>query len=126
MFKIYTDSMSSIHTIPNSHENVEIGFIQLVSTEIDQEPAIQIMNFCVYKPYRNKGYGKYILGFTLEMIKNVKYCMLDDMTDRSNHVYGNIYQQFGFEFEVTPTVMFTEKGILKWKIAGPERIKKMN
>ena len=88
-------------------------------TELD---TIQITNLFVSEDYRGKGYGKKILEQAIGLYPH-HYFTLDDMTDRSNHVYGNIYEQVGFTFVVPPTETFMEDGILKWKISGPERIK---
>jgi len=125
MFHIYLDSISSSH-VCESHvcPSDYIGYIDVMSGD-----TFNINSLFVYEKFRGKGYGKYILEYALEYVKkiypNIEYCMLDDVSDRSNHVYGNIYQQLGFNFVEKPTKTFVEDGILKWKISGPERIKKI-
>ena len=122
-FYIYLDYEHSVHYI--NHSGDLLGYIEIVS----DSNCISINDIFIYESHRGKGYGayiiKYALDYAIKLNPKLEYCILDDMTDRSNYVEGNIYQKLGFEFVEKPTETFIENDILKWKISGPERIKKL-
>jgi len=80
--------------IDNETSNEIVGFIIVIQ---DREDRINLINLLIRKSYQNKGYGSYLLRYTLNKIKemnNIKVIVLN--VNSKNEVAIFLYQKFGF------------------------------
>ncbi|MHA1233821.1 MAG: GNAT family N-acetyltransferase [Promethearchaeota archaeon] len=104
-FKRDSFSKELIHNliIKNSHffkliddeiSNSIIGFIIIIQ---DREERVNIINFLIRKGERKRGYGSFLLKYTLKKIKTIdkiKTIVLN--VSSKNKAAINLYQKFGF------------------------------
>jgi len=80
--------------IDNVTSNKIVGFIIVIQ---DREDRINLINLLIRKQYQNKGYGSYLLKYTLNKIKemnNIEVIVLN--VNSKNEVAIFLYQKFGF------------------------------
>jgi len=80
--------------IDNDISNKIVGFIIVIQ---DREDRINLINLLIKKQYQNKGYGSYLLKYTLNKIKemnNIEVIVLN--VNSKNEVAIFLYQKFGF------------------------------
>ena len=80
--------------IDNETSNKIVGFIIVIQ---DREDRINLINLLIRKQYQNKGYGSYLLKYTLNKIKemnNIEVIVLN--VNSKNEVAIFLYQKFGF------------------------------
>ena len=71
-----------------------VGFIIVIQ---DLEDRLNLINLLISKQYQNKGYGSYLLQYTLNKIKemnNIEVIVLN--VNSKNEVAIWLYQKFGF------------------------------
>lgn len=71
-----------------------VGFIIVIQ---DLEDRLNLINLLISKQYQNKGYGSYLLHYTLNKIKemnNIEVIVLN--VNSKNKVAIWLYQKFGF------------------------------
>ena len=81
--------------IDNETSNKIVGFIIVIQ---DREDRINLINLLIRKSYQNKGYGSYLLKYTLNKIKemnNIEVIVLN--VNSKNKVAIWLYQKFGFQ-----------------------------
>ncbi|MFX1364659.1 MAG: GNAT family N-acetyltransferase [Promethearchaeota archaeon] len=78
-----------------------IGFIIVIK---DREESVSIINFLIDPKYQNKGYGSYLLQYTIEKIKNLKNIKKISLNVQlSNSPAINLYEKFNFKRN--PTIL---------------------
>lgn len=80
--------------IEDDISNKIVGFIIVIQ---DREDRINLINLLIRKQYQNKGYGSYLLKYTLNKIKemnNIEEIVLN--VNSKNKVAIWLYQKFGF------------------------------
>lgn len=80
--------------VDNETSKIIVGFIIIIQ---DREDRINLINLLIRKPYQNKGYGSYLLKYTLNKIKemnNIDVIVLN--VNSKNEVAIFLYQKFGF------------------------------
>ena len=80
--------------VDNETSKKIVGFIIVIQ---DREDRINLINLLIRKQYQNKGYGSYLLKYTLNKIKemnNIEVIVLN--VNSKNEVAIFLYQKFGF------------------------------
>ena len=80
--------------IDDDISKIIVGFIIVIQ---DREDRINLINLLIRKQYQNKGYGSYLLKYTLNKIKemnNIEVIVLN--VNSKNEVAIFLYQKFGF------------------------------
>ncbi len=80
--------------INDDNSNEIVGFIIIIQ---DREDKVNLINLLISKQYQNKGYGSYLLKYTLNKIKemnNIEVIVLN--VNSKNKVAISLYQKFGF------------------------------
>ncbi len=60
-------------------------------------PEAHITNFAIAAKYQNKGYGKFLLNFAINKIKELKIKSIFLEVRASNYKAQHIYKKFGFK-----------------------------
>ncbi len=83
--------------INDDNSNEIVGFIIIIQ---DREDRVNLINLLISKQYQNKGYGSYLLKYTLNKIKemnNIEAIVLN--VNSKNKAAISLYQKFGFRIE---------------------------
>jgi ribosomal protein S18 acetylase RimI-like enzyme len=71
-----------------------IGFVIALQDSMDR---INIINFLIDKQYQSQGYGNFLLEFTLDKIKSIKYIKKIILNVNTNNKTAlNLYTKFNF------------------------------
>ena len=82
------------------------GNIRIRQEEIDMSHLISISSVSTNENYRGQGLALLVLIYGICYLKNqspdINYAILDDDSDNSTMIKGNIYNSIGFEFVAQP------------------------
>ena len=73
----------------------ETGFAGFIGLRVDEQA--ELMNFAVVPKKQNKGYGKALLRFIIELLKNEGISFLTLEVRKSNVIAQKLYESFGFK-----------------------------
>lgn len=101
--------------------------------ELNDEPAFYVVALDTDENYRGRGYASLLLIFGLSYLKIVypeyKFSLLDDDTDKSSQIEGDIYTNLGYQIRADENIKLShiksnklESGNTKQEGFGPERI----
>lgn len=81
--------------LEKNNDNKElIGFVIVLK---DREDTANVINFLINPSYQNKGYGSFLLKYTIDIIKNFKSFKKIILNVEINSVAINLYQKFNFQ-----------------------------
>lgn len=81
--------------LEKNNDNKElIGFVIVLK---DREDTVNVINFLINPSYQNKGYGSFLLKYTIDIIKNFKSFKKIILNVKINSVAINLYQKFNFQ-----------------------------
>ena len=110
-------------TIRRTQGDVRMGEVRMGEVRMGEVPVLQISTVEVMESYRGKGVGQLLVVYALafEKADDIHYSILDDDSDRSAALRGNIYASIGYEFVKPPTRTKRIDGVDVWELHGPER-----
>ena len=96
----------------------------------EEIPVVHIPWIHVEEAYQGHGIASLLLLYGLlfehEQHPRVEFATLDDDSDRSNSISGNIYERIGYVHVNVPTEVENKDGVMVWKLHGPERQLRLN
>ena len=79
----------------NKFKKQIIGFIIVIK---DQKDSVNIVNFLIDPKFQNRGYGSYLLQYTIEKIKNLKIIKKIILNVQlNNKIAITLYEKFNFK-----------------------------
>lgn len=82
------------------------GIIKKRRSELQIDKLISVSSLSTPEYYRGQGLATLLISYGICFLKNkspnIEYAILDDASDKSTMIKGNIYNQFGFKFRETP------------------------
>ncbi|MEN8904999.1 MAG: GNAT family N-acetyltransferase [Clostridiales bacterium] len=93
--KIYEFKRDKIKMFGIYDDNMQIGFVVLKKSCYDG--VYYLEKLCIIKKYRNKGYGKVLLNFSLDYVSNFNVKKISIGIINENKVLKNWYKKRGFK-----------------------------
>ena len=99
------------------------GIITKRRLKVQIDELISVSSLSTHEDYRGQGLAILLISYGICYLKNqspdINYAILDDDSNNSTMIKGNIYNQFGFKFRETPKKDPTDSNkVVPW---GPEK-----
>ena len=109
---------------------VSTGTIEDYRKMKEDIPVLHIPWIHVEETHQGHGIASLLLLYGLlyehEQNPRIEFATLDDDSDRSNSISGNIYEKVGYVHVNVPTEVVNKDGVMVWKLHGPERQLRLN
>lgn len=114
-------------------ERIGVCYISIVAEDTvmdyrkkkENVKVLKVIDLLIYEGYQGRGLGQLLLCYGLcfehALHPDIQFSVLDDASDKSQSVSGNIYEKLGYVYVNVPTTVVQRGNEKVWQLNGPER-----